>query len=267
MKKLLVGIGLVCLVLAGCTTPRAAYQAGVNAALQNPNSDNVTEDVLVTAIKTGATSVPEQFSQIQDTGLVHYQNCRNWARNPDGSLATIKVKDQEVPLAEDYETMTKWASMQTLGGGFKKLTLKIGNLLGFDPAVPGTMLGVRDNREGFSFSVDEATGGVSRDAGTIVAKYAGQASVIEKINIGLGTSLEKHWAGSANLIKVRSDGIVAITGAVGGVVKDVVGELSKFTVYGAVASGAQSLVSVVKETQADGTVKDTTVVTDQSMAK
>jgi len=59
MKKLLVGIGLVCLVLAGCTTPRAAYQAGVNAALQNPNSDNVTEDVLVTAIKTGATELPQ----------------------------------------------------------------------------------------------------------------------------------------------------------------------------------------------------------------
>ena len=257
MKNWLKWLSMTVLVVAvyGCTSPKEAYQAGVNSALHQVGSDLVGGDVMKEAIKHDTSTIPEQFSQIQDSGLVHWMRQRNWARNPDGSVAKVKVKDQEIPLTEDYESMTKWASLQTLGGGFKKLALKIGDLFMPDagnPAAPANT--VRDSRNGFGLVIDDATGGIGRDAGTVAAHYEGQAKVMERVEAALGTTLDKHWAGVTGYIKVRNDGNVAIVGAVGGVVKEVVGKLINLTAYGA---GSNVIQALVKEVDSSGTVAET----------
>lgn len=255
--KVKVLLSVLCVALvAGCArNPQPVYGTGVNGAVHNPNSDYVGGEVLKEALKAGASNVPEQASQIQDSGLSHWQKSDNFVRNPDGTIYTLKMNGQEVPLNERYEGLTKWANTATLGGGAKKIWLKMGNFFGIgrasDPTTPDPSYG---HGGGFSLYVEDASGGIGKDASVVAAKYQGQALVQSQIAQALGTSLQTHWAGAANLIKVRADGRVAVIGAVGGAVREVVGELANITLYGAAGNAVKALI---KEDKGDGTVAAT----------
>jgi hypothetical protein len=252
MKWMLCLVSLVCVLAVGCVSKKAPYPNAINSGMTNPNSDYVGADVLKEALKGGASNVPEQMSQVQDSGLAHWQKSDSFVRNPDGTVYTIKVKDQDVPLNERYESLTKWANTATLGGGAKKIWLKIGNFFGIGRAQDNTTADPQyAHGGGFSLYVEDASGGISKDSSVVKAKYDGQAAVQAEIAKALGTALRDHWAGVANLVKVEYDGRVAVIGAVGGATKEVIGELAGMTLYGAATNAIKVLV---KEDKGNGTV-------------
>lgn len=229
-------------LFTGCmSSPEPAYEKATQQATQNPTSDLVSQAVLIQALKSEASNVPEQLSQVQGDGLAVWLRDENVLREPDGSIYSIQLPNGTVvPSTSASEQLVKWNLNNTLSGnmaGLEKLWLKVGAA-----SLPEELELARykGGRDGFDFGIEKATGEILTDPDMITAQLEGQAAIMEAIGESLGSTLEQHWAGARGLIEVRNDGMVEIINAAG---EQIVGRLISLD---PVAGGSQMLTALLE---------------------
>lgn len=256
----LVGLVAVLLVCAGClSAPRQAMpNAAAIGGLSGDYVDAVTQGK---AIERGALTIPDALAKVQDTGLAHFRQDDEVVLNPDGTVFLLDLGNgRKSPVFNRSQSYTKWSSLHEIAGAkMTRFFFGIGSLFGsrYDKALanPSGLQLPAGRRDGFILDIEGMEGSVTKSGDQLRAKYEGQAKLQDMLNQGA----EVAWAGAKGYIEARADGTSKILATTTAGIREIVGEVIKITPYGAANSlGEKALKVVVKEAEADGTVKAST---------